>query len=99
MNTNESDCGTRRGPRQAAHGTTTHARRLPRYESGPVPEGRGREDARVRAADYSWDVKLRVTLGSILMPGPIVLETTMDLTYLPLAVDGLTRRISVKSAP
>ena len=32
-----------------------------------------------------------------MMPGPMVEDTEMDLTYLPLAEEGLTRRISVYS--
>ena len=37
-------------------------------------------------------MKSRVMAVSILMPGPIVVETAMDLTYLPFAEDGFTRR-------
>ncbi|VWM25431.1 Uncharacterised protein [Collinsella intestinalis] len=40
-------------------------------------------------------MKLRWTAESILTPGPIVEDTEMLLTYLPLAEAGLTRRISV----
>ena len=56
-----------------------------------------RDDKRTKTTYAS--VKLRVTVGSTLTPGPIEEETTTDLTYLPLAEDGLTRSSSVKSAP
>jgi hypothetical protein len=36
----------------------------------------------------------RILLGSIGIPGPIVVETVRLLTYLPLAADGLALRIS-----
>lgn len=42
--------------------------------------------------------KSRWTAGSTLTPGPMVEDTEMDLTYLPLAEEGLTRRISVYRA-
>ena len=37
-------------------------------------------------------------LGSTLMPGPIVVAMVIDLMYLPLADDGLARRISSSTA-
>ena len=42
--------------------------------------------------------KSRWIAGSTLTPGPMVEDTEMDLTYLPLAEEGLTRRISVYRA-
>ena len=48
--------------------------------------------------NYS-SIRLRVLEESTLMPGPIVVEMTTDLTYLPLALEGFTRRSSLMSAP
>ena len=42
--------------------------------------------------------RLRVLVGSTLMPGPIVVAMVIDLMYLPLADDGLARRISSSTA-
>ena len=58
--------------------------------------GRGAPGAGRQGA-YS-SMRLRVRVESTLMPGPIVVEMTMDFTYLPLAVEGFTRRSSLYSA-
>ena len=44
-------------------------------------------------------MKLRVTDGSTLMPGPMLDVMVMLFTYLPLAAAGLTRSSSVYNAP
>jgi len=45
------------------------------------------------ASSYS-SVRPRVMLGSIWIPGPIVVVTVIFRRYLPLAADGLSRTIS-----
>jgi hypothetical protein len=43
-------------------------------------------------------VRSRTRLGSILIPGPIVLDTVTVLMYLPFAVEGLARSTSSTTA-
>src|SRR5437016_367732 len=79
-----------------AHGAY-HAIRHRRREPGDF---RG-FPAPVTAGGYASavaSVKLRVTLGSTGMPGPIVVVRKTFLRYLPLAADGLERSTSSSTA-
>lgn len=88
----------------------TSAVRVPQAESTPKPRAAARKIRHLQADTglnvlgtskrkaYS-SMRLRTLVGSTLMPGPIVEEIATVLTYLPLALDGLTRIISERSAP
>lgn|GEM_PF-2027391 len=92
-----------------AESTPQTARAL-QAESTPKPRAAARK-IRYLQADTGLNVlgtskrkayssmRLRTLVGSTLMPGPIVEEIATVLTYLPLALDGLTRIISERSAP
>jgi hypothetical protein len=53
-----------------------------------------RPDGRAQATGAAAVSVSFIRLVSIAMPGPIVVATVSVLTYLPLAADGLARRIS-----
>src|SRR5690242_11658913 len=71
------------------------------HKRAPSPAANARAGAlRCKSKAYasapSW--RLRVTLGSTGMPGPIVVATETFFRYLPLAADGLLRSTSSSTA-